>query len=185
MSLKNQRLYKFYLENVCPQLKKQFNIQNVYQLPKVDKIIVNQGLGELAQNPKVLNDFLTELAVITGQYGVITKAKKSIATFKIRQGMEVGISLTLRGEKMYAFLDRLINLSLPRIRDFQGINHKSFDGKGNYNLGLKDQLMFPEISFDSVKQVQGMDIAIVTTAKNDEVGYQLLSLLGMPFNKPN
>lgn len=185
MTLKTQRLYRYYLENVCPQLKKQFSIQNSHQLPKVKKIIVNRGLGELAQNPKVLNEFLNELATITGQHGVITKAKKSIATFKIREGMEVGISITLRGEKMYAFLDRLINLSLPRIRDFQGINHKSFDGSGNYNLGLKDQLMFPEISFDSVKQVQGMDIAIVTTAKNDEIGCQLLSLLGMPFDKTN
>lgn len=183
MGSQKQQLYIHYLEKVQPELKTYLKIENKHKLPKLEKIVINRGLGHLAQNTKGLNESLNELATITGQRGIITKAKKSVATFKIRNDMPVGILVTLRGRKMYAFLDRLINLSFPRIRDFQGIRYKGFDGHGNYNLGLNEQLMFPEIQFDKVTEVQGMDIAFVTTAKNDEEGWILLSNLGMPFDK--
>jgi large subunit ribosomal protein L5 len=159
----------------------QFQYTNIHQVPKLVKITVNRGLGEGAQNAKALEASLNEIALITGQKPVVTRAKKAIAGFKIRQGMPVGIMVTLRGERMYAFLDRLISLSLPRIRDFRGISPKSFDGRGNYTLGVREQLIFPEVEYDSIDQIRGMDISIITTAKNDEEGRALLKEIGMPF----
>lgn len=176
-----QRLKSLYLKNVKASLLKEFQYDNINKIPKIEKIIINRGFDETCQNSKILDVFTTELSLISGQKPIITKAKKAIASFKVKENMPVGMFITLRGEKMYSFLDRLINLSLPRIRDFQGINHKSFDGKGNYSLGLSEQLMFPEIEFDKVVKVQGMDISIVTTCKTDKEGYRLLKLLGMPF----
>jgi large subunit ribosomal protein L5 len=159
----------------------QFQYQNTHQVPKVIKITMNRGLGEAAQNAKALEASLNEISVITGQKPVVTRAKKAIAGFKIRQGMPVGIMVTLRADRMYSFLNRLINLSLPRIRDFRGISPKSFDGRGNYTLGLREQLIFPEVEYDSVDQIRGMDISIITTAQTDEEGRALLKELGMPF----
>jgi large subunit ribosomal protein L5 len=159
----------------------QFKYGNIHQVPKVVKVTVNRGLGEASQNAKALESSLSELALITGQRPVVTRAKKAIAGFKIRQGMPVGMMVTLRSDRMYAFLNRLINLTLPRIRDFRGISPKSFDGRGNYTLGLREQLIFPEISYDSIDQIRGMDITIVTTASTDEEGRALLKELGMPF----
>ncbi len=170
-----------YLEDIVPKLTEQFSFSNVHQVPKVVKIVINRGLGEASQNAKALESSINELTVITGQKPVVTRAKKAIASFKIREGMPVGVMVTLRGEKMYAFLDRLIALALPRIRDFRGISPKSFDGRGNYSLGVREQLMFPEIDYDSIDQIRGMDISIVTTASNDEEGRALLKEMGMPF----
>ena len=170
-----------YKEAIVPKLMEQFKYDNVHQVPKVVKVTVNRGLGEASQNAKALESSLSELALITGQRPVVTRAKKAIAGFKIRQGMPVGIMVTLRSDRMYAFLNRLINLTLPRIRDFRGISPKSFDGRGNYTLGLREQLIFPEISYDSIDQIRGMDITIVTTASTDEEGRALLKELGMPF----
>ncbi|MGF1567906.1 MAG: 50S ribosomal protein L5 [Nodosilinea sp.] len=170
-----------YQETVVPKLMEQFKYENIHQVPKVVKITVNRGLGEASQNAKALESSLSELAMITGQRPVVTRAKKAIAGFKIRQGMPVGVMVTLRSNRMYAFLNRLINLSLPRIRDFRGISPKSFDGRGNYTLGLREQLIFPEIEYDSIDQIRGMDITIVTTATTDEEGRALLKELGMPF----
>ena len=170
-----------YLEDIVPKLTEQFNFTNVHQVPKVVKIVVNRGLGEASQNAKALESSINEMMVITGQKPVVTRAKKAIAGFKIRQGMPVGVMVTLRGEKMYAFLERLIALALPRIRDFRGISPKSFDGRGNYSLGVREQLMFPEIDYDSIDQIRGMDISIVTSAANDEEGRALLKEMGMPF----
>lgn len=172
-----------YLEDIVPKLTEQFSFTNVHQVPKVVKIVVNRGLGEASQNAKALESSINEMMVITGQKPVVTRAKKAIAGFKIRQGMPVGIMVTLRGEKMYAFLDRLIALALPRIRDFRGISPKSFDGRGNYSLGVREQLMFPEINYDSIDQIRGMDISIVTSAANDEEGRALLKEMGMPFRE--
>nr|AEW12926.1 ribosomal protein L5 [Colacium vesiculosum] len=176
-----QRLKSFYIKNVKSMLLKEFEYDNVNKIPKIEKVIINRGFDETCQNTKILDVLTNELSQISGQQPVITRAKKAIASFKVKENMPVGMFMTLRGEKMYSFLDRLINLSLPRIRDFQGISHKSFDGKGNYNLGLSEQLMFPEIEFDKVIKVQGMDISIVTSCKTDKEGYRLLKLLGMPF----
>ncbi len=176
-----EQLKDFYNTKVVPKLMEQFEYRNVHQVPKVLKVTVNRGLGEASQNAKALEASVTEVGVITGQRPVITRAKKAIAGFKIRQGMPVGVMVTLRSERMYAFLNRLINLVLPRIRDFRGVSPKSFDGRGNYTLGLREQLIFPEVSYDSVDQVRGMDITIVTTAKTDEEGRALLKELGMPF----
>lgn len=176
-----QRLKTLYQETIVPKLKEEFSYTNVHQIPKLQKITINRGLGEASQNAKALEASLRELAVITGQRPVVTRAKKAIAGFKIRQGMPVGVMVTLRSERMYAFLDRLINLSLPRIRDFRGISPKSFDGRGNYNLGIREQLIFPEIQYDSIEQIRGMDIAIITTASTDEEGRALLKHMGMPF----
>jgi len=162
-------------------LTEQFSFSNVHQVPKVVKIVINRGLGEASQNAKALESSINELTVITGQKPVVTRAKKAIASFKIREGMPVGVMVTLRGEKMYAFLERLIALALPRIRDFRGISPKSFDGRGNYSLGVREQLMFPEIDYDSIDQIRGMDISIVTSAANDEEGRALLKEMGMPF----
>nr|YP_007517040.1 ribosomal protein L5 [Euglena viridis]AEY70812.1 ribosomal protein L5 [Euglena viridis] len=177
-----QRLKSFYLKEVVSNLQSEFNYSNVNQIPKIKKIVINRGFDESCQNSKILDILLTELNMISGQRAVVTLAKKAIASFKVKEKMPVGMFLTLRGEKMYSFLDRLINLALPRIRDFQGISVKSFDGYGNYNLGLSEQLMFPEIDFDKIVKVQGMDISIVTTAKTDKEAYFLLKSLGMPFN---
>ncbi|MDJ0529760.1 MAG: 50S ribosomal protein L5, partial [Microcystis sp. M53600_WE12] len=154
---------------------------NIHQVPKVIKITVNRGLGEASQNAKALESSKEELSTITGQQPVVTRAKKAIAGFKIREGMPVGVMVTLRGDRMYAFLDRLINLALPRIRDFRGISGNSFDGRGNYSLGIREQLIFPEIEYDKIDQIRGMDISIITTAKNDEEGRALLKEMGMPF----
>jgi large subunit ribosomal protein L5 len=172
-----------YLEDIVPKLTEQFSFTNVHEVPKVVKIVVNRGLGEASQNAKALESSINEMMVITGQKPVVTRAKKAIAGFKIRQGMPVGLMVTLRGEKMYAFLDRLIALALPRIRDFRGISPKSFDGRGNYSLGVREQLMFPEIDYDSIDQIRGMDISIVTSAANDEQGRALLKEMGMPFRE--
>lgn len=176
-----QKLKQVYREKIVPQLMEQFKYANIHQVPKVVKVTLNRGLGEAASNAKALESSLTEIGIISGQKPVVTRAKKAIAGFKIRAGMPVGIMVTLRADKMYAFLDRFINLTLPRIRDFRGVSPKSFDGRGNYSLGVKEQLIFPEIEYDNVDQVRGMDISIITTAKTDEEGRALLKALGMPF----
>jgi len=177
------RLKTLYLDTAVPKLQEQFKYKNTHEIPKVAKVSVNRGLGEASQNAKALERSMAELAVITGQRPVVTRAKKAIAGFKIRQGMPVGVMVTLRGERMYAFLDRLVNLALPRIRDFRGVSPKSFDGRGNYTLGLREQLIFPEVDYDSIDQIRGMDISIITTAKTDEEGRALLKVLGMPFRE--
>jgi len=176
MSLKQR-----YRETIQPKLLKDLSLSNIHEVPKVLKITVNRGLGEAAQNAKSLEASITELATITGQKVVVTRAKKAIAGFKIRQGMPIGCAVTLRGERMYAFLERLINLALPRIRDFRGVSPKSLDGRGNYTLGVREQLIFPEISFDKIDAIRGMDITIVTSARTDEEGQSLLREMGMPF----
>ena len=175
------RLKTYYQETITPKLKEQLSYTNVHQIPKVTKVVINRGLGEASQNAKALESSLSELAIISGQKPVVTRAKKAIAGFKIREGMPVGAMVTLRGEKMYAFLDRLISLALPRIRDFRGVSPKSFDGRGNYSLGVKEQLIFPEIEYDSIDQIRGFDISIITTANTDEEGRALLKEMGMPF----
>jgi large subunit ribosomal protein L5 len=177
----SSKLKSVYQEKIVPQLVEQFQYKNVHQVPKLVKITINRGLGEAAQNAKALESSVTELATIAGQKPVVTRAKKAIAGFKIRQGMPVGIMVTLRGDRMYAFLDRFVNLALPRIRDFRGISPKSFDGRGNYTLGVREQLIFPEIEYDSIDQIRGMDISIITTANTDEEGRALLKAFGMPF----
>jgi len=174
-------LKKRYRETIRPKLQKDLGLTNIHQVPKVEKVTVNRGLGEAASNSKALEASLSEMATITGQKALVTRAKQAIAGFKIRQGMPIGCAVTLRGERMYAFLERLINLALPRIRDFRGVNPKSFDGRGNYTLGVREQLIFPEISFDKIEAIRGMDITIVTSARSDEEGKALLSAMGMPF----
>ena len=176
-----QQLKTKYQKEITPKLMEQFGYTNLLQVPKVIKITVNRGLGEAATNAKALESSLTEIAKITGQKPVVTRAKKAIAGFKIRAGMPVGVMVTLRGDRMYAFLDRFINLTLPRIRDFRGISPKSFDGRGNYSIGIREQLIFPEIEYDQIDQIRGMDISIITTADNDEAGRALLKEMGMPF----
>lgn len=176
-----QRLKSIYFSHVLPKLQTQFKYKNLNQIPRVKKIVINRGFDESCQNQKLLNNLLDELTMISGQKAIITRSKQAIASFKIKENMPVGMFLTLRGDKMYGFLDRLINLSLPRIRDFQGLNVKSFDGCGNFNLGLTDQLLFPEVEFDKIVSTQGMDICIVTTANNDKEALFLLKELGMPF----
>lgn len=176
-----QRLKNYYLETIVPKMQEQFGYTNIHEVPKVVKITVNRGLGEASQNAKALESSLAELATITGQKPVVTRAKKAIAGFKLRKGMPVGVMVTLRSDRMYAFLDRLISLALPRIRDFRGVSDKSFDGRGNYSLGIREQLIFPEISYDSIDQIRGLDISIITTAKTDEEGRALLKAMGMPF----
>jgi large subunit ribosomal protein L5 len=177
------RLQEKYNNLVKPELINQFNYSSSMEIPRLEKIVVNMGVGDAVSNSKVLDDAVAELQAITGQKPVITKAKKSIASFKLREGMPIGCKVTLRGERMYEFLDKLISISLPRVRDFHGINENAFDGRGNYTLGVKEQLIFPEINFDNIKKIRGMDIVIVTTANTDEEGRALLSLLGMPFYK--
>lgn len=171
-------------ENVVkPELVKAFNYTSTMQVPRIDKIVVNMGVGDAVFNPKVLDDAVEELRAITGQKPLITKAKNSISNFKLREGMAIGAKVTLRGDRMYLFLEKLINIALPRVRDFRGISANAFDGRGNYTVGVKEQIIFPEISLDKVKKVRGMDIVIVTTAKTDQEGRALLSQLGMPFKK--
>lgn len=177
------RLKQVYQEKIVPKLTEQFSYTNVHQVPKLVKVTINRGLGEAAQNAKALEASLTEISIITGQKPVVTRAKKAIAGFKIREGMPVGIMVTLRADRMYSFMDRLINLALPRIRDFRGISPKSFDGRGNYTLGVREQLIFPEVEYDSIDQIRGMDISIITTANTDEEGRALLKEMGMPFRE--
>ncbi|MBG9989464.1 50S ribosomal protein L5 [Aerococcaceae bacterium DSM 111176] len=177
------RLKQKFVDEVTPSLVEQFNYTSVMQVPKVEKIVVNMGVGDAVSNAKNLDKAVDELALITGQKPLITKAKKSIASFRLREGMPIGAKVTLRGERMYDFLDKLIAVSLPRVRDFQGISNRAFDGRGNYTLGVKEQLIFPEINYDNVDRVRGMDIVIVTTANTDEESLALLKGLGMPFKK--
>lgn len=177
------RLKKLYHEVIVPEMMKKFNYKSVMQVPKLVKIVVNMGVGQATQDPKLLEMAMKELAKITGQQPVIRRAKKSISNFKLRAGMAIGCKVTLRRERMYEFLDRLINAAVPRIRDFRGLSDKSFDGRGNYTLGIKEHVIFPEINVDEVERIFGMDITIVTTAKTDEEAYELLRLFGMPFRK--
>ena len=177
------RLKEIYREEIAPALMEELSIENVMQIPKVEKIVVNIGVGEALDNPKALDEAVRDLTTITGQRPVITKAKKSIANFKLREGRAIGTKVTLRGDRMWAFLDRLINVALPRVRDFRGISPDSFDGRGNYTLGLQEQLIFAGINYDDVESVRGMEITIVTTAENDDQGRALLSRIGMPFRK--
>ncbi len=172
---------EIYLQKVVPALVKQFEYRNVMQVPRLDKIVINMGLGEAIQNIKILDSAVQEMAVITGQKPVITKARRSIAQFKLRAGVPIGVMVTLRKERMYEFFSRLVNTALPRVRDFKGVSGKSFDGRGNYALGLREQLIFPEIHYDKIDKVKGMNIVIVTTAKTDEEAKELLKLMGMPF----
>jgi large subunit ribosomal protein L5 len=176
-----QRLKTKYVETIIPKLMQDFKYKNIHEVPKIEKIVINRGIGSASQNQKMVDSALKELNMIAGQKGVITRSKKAIAGFKLREKMPVGVAVTLRGDRMYGFLDRLIHLALPRVRDFQGINPKSFDKNGNYSLGLEEQLMFPEIEYDKIDQIRGMDVSIVTTAKQQEEGLALLKLLGLPF----
>ncbi|EPH08758.1 MAG: 50S ribosomal protein L5 [Facklamia hominis] len=177
------RLKEKYINEVTPKLVEQFNYTSIMQVPKIDKIVINMGVGDATGNSKNLDKAVEELTLVSGQKPVITKAKKSIAGFRLREGMPIGAKVTLRGDRMYDFLDKLISVSLPRVRDFQGTSNRSFDGRGNYTLGIKEQLIFPEISYDNVDKVRGMDIVFVTTANTDEESHALLKELGMPFKK--
>ena len=177
------RLKDMYNETVVDAMMKKFGYKNIMEVPKLDKIVVNMGIGEAKENPKVLENAVSDMEIITGQKAVLTKAKKSVANFKIREGMNIGCKTTLRGEKMYEFMDRLVNLALPRVRDFRGVNPNAFDGRGNYALGIKEQLIFPEIEYDKIDKVRGMDIIFVTTAKTDEEARELLRQFNMPFAK--
>jgi large subunit ribosomal protein L5 len=177
------RLKEKYQQEVVPALRKEFNYGNPMQVPTVKKVVVNIGLGEVIQNPKALDAAVGDLAVITGQRPVITRARRSVAAFKLREGMQIGAMMTLRGERMYQFLDKLMNVALPRLRDFQGVSAEAFDGRGNYTLGLREQLVFPEIDYDKIDKVRGMEVSIVTTARTDEEGRDLLKLMGMPFKR--
>ena len=177
------RLKEAYYETMVDAMTKKFGYKNVMEVPKLEKIVINMGVGEAKENPKVLENAVSDMEIITGQKAVLTKAKKSIANFKIREGMNIGCKTTLRGEKMYEFLDRLVNLALPRVRDFRGVNPNAFDGRGNYALGIKEQIIFPEIEYDKIDKTRGMDVIIVTTAKTDEEARELLTLFNMPFAK--
>lgn len=176
-------LKDYYISDVAPALMKKFEYKNVMQIPKLEKVVINVGCSEAKENPKVLDNILGDLALITGQKGVITSARKSVANFKLRAGNKIGVKVTLRGAKMYEFLYKFFNIALPRVRDFKGISPNSFDGRGNYAVGLKEQLIFPEIEYDKVDKIRGMDICIVTTANTDEEARELLKLLGAPFSK--
>ena len=177
------RLKDLYIDEIADAMQKKFGYKNVMEIPKLDKIVINMGVGEAKENAKALESAVKDLETITGQKAVLTKAKGSIANFKIREGMNIGCKVTLRGDKMYEFLDRLVNLALPRVRDFRGVNPNAFDGRGNYALGIKEQLIFPEIEYDKVDKVRGMDVIFVTTAKTDEEARELLRLFNMPFEK--
>jgi len=177
------RLRDYYNNEVAPALMKKFEYKSPMQIPKLDKVILNIGAGDAKDNAKVIDNIITDLEVITGQKAVPTYARKSVANFKLRQGMKIGAKVTLRGEKMYEFLDRFFNLALPRVRDFKGINPEAFDGRGNYSMGIKEQLIFPEIEYEKIDKIRGMDIVIVTTATNDEHARELLTLMGAPFAK--
>jgi large subunit ribosomal protein L5 len=177
------RLKEIYKNEIAPELFEELSLENVMQVPKITKIVLNIGVGEALSNPKVLDEAVRDLTTITGQRPVVTKSKKSIANFKLRAGMSVGVKVTLRGDRMWSFFDRLVNVALPRVRDFRGISPDSFDGRGNYTMGLQEQLIFPEINYDDVQTVQGMEITIVTTAENDDQARALLTKFGMPFRK--
>ena len=177
------RLQEKYNNSVQAELQNKFNFKSSMQIPRLDKIVINMGCGDAVENSKVLDDAVEDLTIIAGQKPVVTKAKKSIANFKLREGMPIGVKVTLRGERMYEFFDKLVSIALPRVLDFHGVNPNAFDGRGNYTLGVKEQLIFPEINFDKVKKIRGMDIVVVTTAANDEEGRALLTLMGMPFRK--
>lgn len=177
------RVLQYYKETVVAELTKKFNYTSVMQVPKIVKIVVNMGVGDSIHNSKLLDAAVEDLGIITGQKPLVTKAKKSIAVFKLREGMSIGAKVTLRGERMYEFFDKLVSISLPRVRDFRGVNPNAFDGRGNYTIGIKEQLIFPEINYDKVMKIRGMDITIVTTANTDEEGRALLTMLGMPFMK--
>ena len=177
------RLKELYLKEVAPALMKKFGYKSVMQIPKLDKVVINVACGDAHDNAKTMEAILTDLATITGQRAVVCKARKSVANFKLREGMNIGAKVTLRGDRMYEFVDRLYNLALPRVRDFRGINPNSFDGRGNYNMGLKEQLIFPEIDYDKIDKVRGMDICFVTTATTDEEARELLTLMGAPFER--
>ena len=177
------RLKEMYKSDVAPALMKKFSYKSVMQIPKLDKIVINVGAGEAKENAKVIDSITNDIAAITGQKPQVCRAKKSVANFKLREGMPIGVKVTLRGERMYEFLDRLFNVALPRVRDFRGINPNSFDGRGNYNMGVKEQLIFPEIDYDKIDKVRGMDICFVTTATTDEESRELLTLMGAPFAK--
>ena len=177
------RLKEKYTNEVVPFLVERFKYENIMQVPRLEKIVLNMGLGSSKENPKAIESAVKELETITGQHPIVTKARKSIANFKLREGMNVGVKVTLRGEKMYDFLDKFMNISLPRVRDFRGISSKSFDGRGNYAVGINEQLIFPEIEYDMVDQIRGMDIVVVTTANTDEEAKELLDKMGMPFKK--
>ena len=179
------RLKQVYRETVIPQMMKQFNYANIMQVPRIEAIVINMGLGEAIQNVKILESAQQEMTAITGQKPVITKARKAIANFKLREGMPIGCKVTLRRERMYEFFDRLVNLALPRIRDFRGVSAKAFDGRGNYALGIREQIIFPEIDYDKIDKIKGMNIVITTTAKTDEEARALLKLMGMPFGSGN
>jgi large subunit ribosomal protein L5 len=176
-------LHERYKNEVIPALRKSFGYKNIMQVPRIEKIVVNIGMGEALDNPKALESAVADLTVITGQKPVTTKARKSIANFKLREGRLIGTKVTLRGERMWSFLDRLVNLALPRVRDFRGVSPNAFDGRGNYTLGLRDQLIFPEIEYDEIDKLRGMEVTIVTTAKTDDQARALLQMLGMPFSK--
>ncbi|ACB83805.1 50S ribosomal protein L5 [Natranaerobius thermophilus] len=176
------RLLEHYRGEVKPKLKDEMGYKNIMEVPKLEKVVVNMGIGDAKDNPKILDNAVENLEQVTGQKPVVTKAKRSIANFKVRQGMPVGCKVTLRGERMYHFLDKLINVALPRVRDFKGVSPKAFDGRGNYSLGLKEQMVFPELEYDDIERVQGMDIIIATTAETDEEAKKLLERLGMPFS---
>ena len=175
------RLREKYEKEVIPALKEKFGYKNIMEVPRLEKVVINMGVGDAKENPKAIDSAVEDLAAITGQKPVVTKAKKSIAAFKLRQGMPIGVKVTLRSEKMYHFLDKLFNINLPRVRDFKGVSPDAFDGRGNYTLGIREQLIFPEIDYDKIDRVRGMDITIVTTAKTDEEARELLKYLGMPF----
>ncbi len=177
------RLKEFYENEVVSAMEKKFSYKNKLAVPKIEKIVINMGLGEAKDNSKVIEAACSDLSIITGQKAIVTKAKKSIATFKIRTGMPIGAKVTLRGDRMYSFIDRLINVALPRVRDFRGVKANAFDGRGNYTLGIKEQLIFPEIQYDKIDKIRGMDIVFVTTAKTDEEAHELLRLFGMPYAK--
>ena len=177
------RLRETYKNDVFPALREQFKYENVMEIPKLEKVTINMGLGEAKENAKIMESAVEEISLITGQRPVVTKARKSIANFKVRQGMPVGAKVTLRGDNMYEFIDKLFNIALPRVRDFRGINPNAFDGRGNYSLGIKEQLIFPEIEYDKIDKIRGMDIIFVTTANTDEEGRELLKLMGAPFTK--
>jgi len=181
MSEYEPRLRKKYKDEIIPQLMKEFSFRNIMQVPKLDRVVVNMGLGEAVQNAKLIESAVAELTAITGRKPIVTRAKKSIATFKLREGMPIGVMVTLRGEQMYDFVDRLVSIALPRTRDFKGISPKAFDGRGNYTLGIREQIVFPEINYDKIDRIKGMNVTFVTTAETDEQGRALLKSLGMPF----
>lgn len=177
------RLQERYQNQVVPELMKKFNYSTVMQVPRIEKVVINMGLGEATQNSKIIDSAVADLTLIAGQKPVVTRAKKSIAQFRVRQGMPIGAKVTLRGERMFYFLDKLMNVALPRVRDFRGVSPKAFDGRGNYTLGLREQLIFPEIDYDKIDKVRGMEVVVVTTARNDEEARSLLTFMGMPFRQ--